>query len=112
MKGLHEAVLISEIDLSPQQWRSLPLESIRCYVYETAKLLNFMVEYSDVQLAQMVREMSQEGNMTQAMIKRWHIELLDILRAYGPHSNLFQDDNRLLLRSCVRSILMLQAISQ
>jgi len=55
--------------------------------------------------------MGQEENMTQAMITKWHIELLDILKAYGPQSNLFQDDNGLLLRSCVQSILMLQAIS-
>ena len=60
-----------------------------------------MVEYSDVQLAQMVQEMGQGEDTTQAMITQWHIELLDILKAYGPQSNLFQRDDGMLLKSCI-----------
>ncbi len=69
-----------------------------------------MLEYSNVQLVQMVKEMGQGEDVTLAMITQWHVELLNILIMYGPQSNLFQCDDGILLKGCIQSILILQFI--
>ena len=111
LKELHDRNLISNIDFSLQQWKMLPIESIRLYVLETAKLINFEVDYTDVRLAEMIWELTQEKDIIESIVTKWRNELLHIIKTYGLQSNLFQQDDAILLKSCIKSILMLQAIS-
>ena len=59
----------------------------------------------------MIWELTQEKDIIESIVTKWRNELLHIIKTYGLQSNLFQQDDAILLKSCVKSILMLQAIS-
>ena len=90
----------------------VPYGQFRSYTRHTVMLLNVFLDQVgiyDANLLQIEQQMKEESQISSATYGDWSEEILSAMRSYGVNSAMFVTQNRKLLWSCLRTILLLQA---